>query len=74
MIDPAFRAFIGPAAERFGYLHPEFTVNDHGEFVELTGVGDPVAAIRDFRYTLYREKIHTEGQPLRDAMLRGLVG
>jgi hypothetical protein len=73
-IDDEFRPHVASAIARFRYLHPELGVTT-GDKVLISGVArmDAAAVGRDFKYALYREKIHAESADTRAALLGALL-
>jgi hypothetical protein len=74
VIDEEFRAHLPTAIARFQYLHAGLEIAV-GQDVVISGVDikDPTAIIRDFRYTLYRERIQAESADARSALLGALL-
>ncbi|ANP86040.1 hypothetical protein [Rhizobium leguminosarum] len=74
-IGPEFRPYLYDAIMRFSYLHPSVQVAVDTD-VMLTGAeGTDVAdLIRDFHFTLCRQKIYAETLPLRRTLIEGVMG
>ncbi|WP_041679201.1 hypothetical protein [Rhizobium etli] len=71
-IAPVFRPYLEEAIARFSYLHPDvdIAVTEGGVSVGSSDRG----LIAEFRYTLYRQKIHRETDALRQAVIERLLG
>lgn len=75
LVDPQFMPFLVDALARFSYLYPAVQVNV-GPPLVLTGPEglDLSDAVRDFQFTLFRQKIYEETQSVRSALIHGVMG
>ena len=73
-IDDMFRPYLAAAIARLGYLHPNIDIA-MGKTIVVTGIGDENRDIvaRDFKYALYRERIHAESAETRAALMGALL-
>ncbi|KWV49048.1 MULTISPECIES: hypothetical protein [Rhizobium] len=70
-IAPIFRPYLDEAIARFSYLHPDVEIATTEEGVALSN--SDTGLIAEFRYTLYRQKIHRETDTLRRAVIERLL-
>lgn len=74
-ISPEFRPYLHNAIMRFSYLHPSVDVAVDTDVTLTAGEGTDVAdLIRDFHFTLCRQKIYAETLPLRRTLIEGVMG
>jgi hypothetical protein len=72
-VEPEFEPYLAAAIARFQYLHADVGVlRERSTVIRLRG-GDPSSVVRDFRYTLYREKIHAESLQMREVLMGALL-
>jgi hypothetical protein len=71
-----FQDHVAAAVMRLGYLHPSWTINaakPNAIVVNLVRAEDAGDARREVTYALYRERIRSEGAPLRELLLKTMV-
>lgn len=70
-----FRSHIDAAITRLGYLHPSWLISAETNkvIVTLQSAGDEAIARREVNYALYRERIRSEGAPLRELLLKSVM-
>jgi hypothetical protein len=71
-----FQAHVAAAVMRLGYLHPLWAINaakPGAIVVSLVRPEDASEARREVTYALYRERIRSEGAPLRELLLKTVV-
>lgn len=71
-----FQAHIAAAVMRLGYLHPSWTIRaakPDAIVVSFAKAEDAGEARREVTYALYRERIRSEGAPLRELLLKTMV-
>lgn len=75
-VGPEFRVYINDAMSRFSYLHPSVEIEIGARAVTLVVDADADLAdlVRDFQFTLYRQKIYAETLPLRKALIECVMG
>lgn len=74
---PELRQFLPDAVSRLAYLYPSVEVSTNGgSEVTLSGMydGSLDEAVRDLHFSLYRQKIHMDTLPLREQLIRGILG
>jgi hypothetical protein len=71
----SFGIHLDAAITRFGYLHPVWLISAKPTKVTITlpSAGDEAIARREFNYALYRERIRSEGAPLRELLLKSVM-
>ena len=71
-----FNDYLDAAIVRFEGRHPGIRVLPSAEGVLLEGeAAQPADELRsDFLHTLYREKIYAETLPMRQALMRAVLG
>lgn len=75
-VPTGFQAHVAAAVMRLGYLHPSWTISAAKPdviAVSVVGVEEEGEAIREVTYALYRERIRSEGAPLRELLLKTMV-
>lgn len=71
-----FQAHVAAALMRLGYLHPSWKISaakPNAIVVSLVRAEDADEARREINYALYRERIRSEGAPLRELLLKTMV-
>lgn len=71
-----FQAHVAAAVMRLGYLHPSWAINaakPNAIVVSVVRAEEEGEARREVTYTLYRERIRSEGAPLRELLLKTMV-
>jgi hypothetical protein len=71
-----FQTHIAAAVMRLGYLHPSWTISaakPDAIVVSSVRAEDAGEARREVTYALYRERIRSEGAPLRELLLKTIV-
>ncbi|WP_426237542.1 hypothetical protein [Pararhizobium sp. DWP1-1-3] len=75
LVELVFLPFLEDALARFAYLNPTVQV-EIGPPITLAGPAglDLAEAVRDFQFTLCRQKIYAETQSVRSALIHGVMG
>lgn len=74
-VGPEFRAYINDAISRFSYLHPCVEIEVGADVTLVTNANiDLTELVRDFHFTLCRQKIYAETLPLRRTLIEGVMG
>ncbi len=74
-IPQPFKDYVGTAIVRFEGQHPGIRVLPDAEGVILEGENAQADESRsDFLHVLYREKIYAETLPMRQALLKAVLG
>ena len=74
-IAPELRAYVNDAISRFAYLHPSVEIDVGAEVILMTDANlDLTELVRDFHFTLCRQKIYAETLPLRRTLIEGVMG
>lgn len=74
-IPKSFHAHVDAAVMRLRYLHPSWEVSEGPGLVKVTNVAasDVLAVRREVNYAIYRERIRSEGAPLRKLLLKSVM-
>lgn len=74
-ISKAFEGHIDAAVTRLGYLYPAWEIVLAPGVVKVTNVTSNEAQVvrREVNYALYRERIRSEGAPLRELLLKSIM-
>lgn len=74
-VGPEFRAYVNDAVSRFSYLHPSVEIELGADVTFVTDDNiDLTELVRDFHFTLCRQKIYAETLPLRRTLIEGVMG
>ncbi|MEW9612954.1 hypothetical protein AB3G45_03730 [Shinella sp. S4-D37] len=74
-VDDEFMPYLEAALARFAYLYPGSSVERGPPLsVAVAEGGDIDAAVRDFRFVLYRQKIYADTFAVREAIVKGVMG
>jgi hypothetical protein len=74
-IAESFACHIDAAVTRLRYLYPDWSISDDGGKVSVIVETDAQVSLarREINYALYRERIRTEGAPLRELLLKSVM-
>jgi len=74
-IAESFACHIDAAVTRLRYLHPEWDISASASKVNVTVTSEAQAPVarREVNYALYRERIRSEGAPLRELLLKSVM-
>ena len=74
-IPESFHAHVEAAVMRLRYLHPSWEMSEAPGVVKVTNVpaSDVPAVRREVNYAIYRERIRSEGAPLRELLLKSVM-
>lgn len=74
-VDDGFLPYLEVAIARFAYLYPGSSVERGPPLsIAIAEGGDIDAAVRDFNFVLYRQKIYADTFAVREAIVRGVMG
>jgi len=74
-IPESFHAHVDAAVMRLRYLHPSWEMSKEPGLVKVTNVAasDVPTVQREVNYAIYRERIRSEGAPLRELLLKSIM-
>lgn len=74
-IPDGFGAYAGTALLRLRYLYPTWEMSEAPGFVKVAHVAPSEVPVvrREINYALYRERIRSEGAPLRELLLKSVM-
>lgn len=74
-IAEGFGCHIDAAVTRLRYLYPSWVISAESSKVKvtITLASDAPIAQREVNYALYRERIRSEGAPLRELLLKSVM-
>ena len=74
-IPESFHAHVDAAVMRLRYLHPSWEISEGPGLVKVTNVAASyvLAVRREVNYAIYRERIRSEGAPLRKLLLKSVM-
>lgn len=74
-IPEAFRSHIDAAVVRLRYLYPSWEISASVSLIKVTNIApsDGPVIQREINYAIYRERIRSEGAPLRELLLKSVM-